>query len=213
MATKVKTDKRRSVKKAQNGSNQSTKILGIDVKTLGTAVAAAVVGEIAQAAINRSAKALSQDDQVDQMHETVEGSVSPIRAKKANLDSDSSSKGATQGVAGLVKDVLQEIKPVIIDAVSAAVASAAAAGQTAEGGANAVRATTVDVADRFGNTVDETIDTAKDSAVMAKQSLQTKADDVVGVVRNALEEIKTPDKNKKNKKKSGKHKGSKKNKK
>lgn len=209
MATKTKLSKKKAAKKDQNSFNHSNgKILGADAKAIGTAIAAAVVGEIAQAAINRTSRAISESGRVSQVQDAVRESTS---STKANLENtDLSLKGAAQGVASVVREVLQEIKPAITEAVTAAIASANTVNRTVEQGVDTVKTTAENITEDAANGLGDTV---KNSADTTKQSLQTVAGNTMGIVKSALEEFKPTEKNKKGKKKSSKQKGNKKNKK
>lgn len=209
-------------KKAKKGKNLlDQRVLGTDVRTLGVAIASAVVAEIAQAGINRASEAITNGDRAKRVRSSAKESTDTIR----NTVGDNT---AFQDVADTAKDAISNIGPVIAavvdtvkDAPNAVVESAEDTVDTAKEAStdasqpinrivdaiiDQVKNRTGDTKDAIGDTFEDSADTVKDVAKNTKRSLVSTADAAKTTVAEVNPGKKKNKKDKKSKKKNKKNK-------
>jgi hypothetical protein len=209
--------------KAKNSqSNQAVsprsrkKVLGIDVRDLGAAIAAAVIGEIAQVAIQKANRTSGSDsDQhntpADAAHHSLQNTVDSV---KEAFTSDPLQHGAA-----VVAGALNQINPALGKLATAVKDTTETTGQSVGHTADQVSDTVIDT---VGDTLNTTQHTAENATETVTQSVSDTAETLNRTVRDAVQAAthkvitsieQDNSKNKKSKKGKGKKKHQKKSKK
>lgn len=217
MANKSKQEGTQKHQKASDRSGQ--KILKSDVKAIGTAIAAAVVGELAQIALNRAGRALNGSDQIEQVQNSIHGSVNTATDKleETQHSVQDKGKGAVKGTARVIQQVIQGIQPTLIELVNATV-DPNPINHTVEAGGDTVKQATEETTDQAGRSLTDLEDSLANSggtiqavAKAAGQVLNNAGKTATDRLGTVFEDVKSTDKGKKkNKKKNKKNKKNKK---
>ncbi|MBD3880700.1 hypothetical protein IFO70_02915 [Phormidium tenue FACHB-886] len=202
-----------SLKAKKNSRGKHTasdnKILGLDVREIGTAIASAVLAELAQVAINKATQSSKLPDGA-----TVAG-----RTKTSLKDMGNTVKSTLTDASPIeialetLKDVMDRASPMGVETAETVEEAPRAASQFVKETAETAEDRAVDTADLIGNGIAEAIDATKNSTGDAKQAVQTAVGGATQSLKTALEDTTTPSKKQKNKKKKSAKKSGKKNKK
>ncbi len=205
MAAKKKTVK--SFHENEQLEKRPKTVLGLDVKEVGTAVATAVVAELAQLALKQISKSLDGDSVAEtqgSVTNTVSNATEPVRKASA--------KNPVQVVASAVKETVSganngtsEALDDSGNAVMGAVNAAANRGKqfpqdTAKLIEDAVKQAVMSVSNRFDATKQTVADTAGDSARAAKTKLKELKTGDLDFKKSKKEKNKSHKKKKKHKK-------------
>lgn len=196
-----------SKKRTEPGNQDSddrTKVFGVDLKTIGGAIATAVVTEIAQTALSKAAHAQQNGDQAN--HNSVMGRTadvassvgesleeaatttgdrlkSTVSVAEEKLGDWNSSLG-TGTVAKLAQEILEALQPVLLKLIEAVIESAGMAYRSAT--------EAVEVGQDAATDAIETVAQARDSA---PQGFQSNANDILQSVQNGVAGAATTAKN------------------
>lgn len=163
--------KKKNLKANNSQGNQAVsprsrkKILGMDVKDLGAAIAAAVIGEIAQVAIRKANQKTDSDghnNPVDSAQKSVQGAVDSVRT----AFSDNPLQHGASVIAGAVNQVNPSLAKV----------------------ADAMKETPKAVEQSVGDTVSTTQQTAEDTIGDVTKSMGNTVDTANDTVKNAIQE-------------------------
>lgn len=189
------------------------KILGLDVKEIGTAIASAVLTELAQVAINK----------VTQSSKLPNGATVADRTKTSFKDMGNTVKSTLADASPIeialetLKDVMDRANPMAAETIAETTETVEevprAASQFVKETAETTEDRAVDTANLIGNGIAEAIDATKNSTGEAKQAVQTAVGGATQSLKTAFEDATTPDKKQKKKKKKSAKKSGKKNKK
>lgn len=214
MATKKKSKK--------NANLLDQKIFGVDAKTLGAAIATAVVAEIAQNGISKATGATTGDDRASRVRSSVKDATDTVKAAVAETtpvirdavdtarEAVDMIKPAVAGVIDAIKDAPDAAAEAVEDTVDTAKETAAATEPIGGAIGQAVDQISGRTGERqaIGKAVEASANTVKTAAAGAKQSFSNTVD----TAKTKLAEANPVEKRKKKKDKK-KQKAGKKNKK
>lgn len=204
----MKKNKKSASSKAEKSPNSSRrKIMGADIKNIGAAIAMAVVGEIAQTAMNRVVKGAKQSDQPEKVSASLQNAVGSTRSSIEN-------GVPLKGASAVVQQVLAEVQPAIAELVEAVIGTTNA---TEHAAASVVEQSVTGLQDVAGATGQTVGDFVQDSIGAVKQapgavaqsvqdSLQNGAAAVADVVKAVVNQSQNPERKGKKKKKKKKDK-------
>lgn len=222
MAAKLGKSKHKSTQNHHKTPDRSgRKTLRSDAKAIGTAIAAAVVGELAQITLNRAGRALNGSNRVEPEHISINQSANSANPVIDKLEETQHSvkdkgKGAVKGTARVIQQVIKGIQPALIELANTVVDpglidhTAEEGAGTAKQAAKAAHQTGNSLAS-LGDSLASPEDTVRAVVETAEQFLNNADETATHVLGTLIQEVKSPGKkNKKHKQKTSKKKAKKK---
>jgi hypothetical protein len=222
MASKKKVAKKSISDTPSLPNKRSKKLLGVDVRDIGAAIATAVVAELTQAALNRIAKSGDQDaataDNSDFDSNSSDDDSTPIaRRTQGSLGNTADTvkesvtdSAAAQIITNAVKNVISEIKPMLAEAATKVKEAPDTATEAVEAGSNQAKMVSQKTAQTVGSAVTPIVEAMQNRARAVKDTVNGVTESATSVITDNNEDSKPKrKKSKKDKAKSKKKKNKK----